>query len=187
MFLDKDVQGCNITYVFHITDGGYIGRQLNGLTVVLVPHPGATAVAAQSSAEKVDPNVGAARKNVAAYFPKGLSKQTQHDLIGAIYENFMRLGMMNAETHFEPITFAPAYGGYNVSIPAILQIKVRPKLGAGDKQIVLDNLKLDGKRWLLGESIVQSYQDPGDKGWAFSYPEGNGSWTKFKWFWYDRP
>src|SRR4051794_27151867 len=39
MFTNENVEGCNIVRVYHITDGGFEGKDLTGLTMVYLPHP----------------------------------------------------------------------------------------------------------------------------------------------------
>ena len=182
MFNAKDVEGCDITRIFHITDGGYMGDSIKGQTAVLVPHP------KEMADKKLTKTKEGKAVDAILYLPKGLSKSYQDDLSLAIYENYVPIGMMATVTRYAPISFQKAQGGYDVSIPGVLQVKTRPALGASRQPIVADNLDLDGgKRWFIGRSKVQTYQDPEEKEWQWSIPDKNGSWSLFTWEYYDRP
>ena len=176
MFSNKDVEGCNIVRIYHITDGGYMGKHLVGLTAVVIPHP-----------EDLKKKEGGLRQDgkpvdEALYFPSRLTKRQENDLFGLLAENNMNLGWNNSLRRPAPILFLKQADGYEVTIPGIFHARMQRATGIDGKQMTADNLNLDGgPRWYLGRSAVHDYQDSQEKEWHWKLPRSNGSWSFFAW------
>lgn len=187
MFNGKDIEGCNIVTIYHFTDGGYVGKHLNGLTIVLVPHPEdlkKTSKIRNAQGEVITTLV---------YIPEGLTPQQEHDLVGTLYENKMSLGMMSTQRRKAPLRFTsviePSISrkkkplvGYELEIPKILHIRTFGLPGANGKPVMVDHLTLsEGSLWTIGKTKLHEFQAPDEPEWHWSLPETNGSWTAFTW------
>ena len=176
MFNGKDIAGCNIVRVFHITDGGYMGKGLTGLTAVLVPHP-------EDLKKKAD-GLRQDGKPIDAVLdlPSGLTKRQEQDLSGLLVENYMSIAMNTVLHRQAPISLQKHSDGYEVEIPSVFHARMQAAKGADGKQIIADNLPLgEGSRWFFGRAVVHNYQDSEEKAWNWKLPQTNGSWTFFAW------
>jgi len=173
----KDMDGCRIAAAYHFSDGGYIGKDLGGLNMVVVSYP---------------PELEAAKKDrkgpdAVVYLPSGVTSTQERNLKFALVEHQCRFAWMKLEFRKRPIQFRATGGGYSFEIPGVLSAKTLPMKGADDRPITVDNVDFqEGSRWSLGVA-TNRYTDPSDKKWRWNLSNRNGSWTKFSWDRIDHP
>jgi len=176
MFNGKNVDGCNIVLVFHITDGGYVGKHIAGLTIVYVTRP-EELKSKKNGLRKDGRPVGAV-----VYLSTGMTKQQENDLKGTLQENMMSSAMTDVLYRHAPIRFTKRTDGYEVEIPKIFHARTQGVKGANGKPMTADNLAVEeGSHWYIGRSSVHDYQDSEEKAWNWKLPKSNGSWTFFVW------
>ena len=108
MFNGKDVEGCNIVRVFHVIDGGNEGKKLDGLTVIIVPHPDDLKTK-ESSLRKDGKPV-----DQAIYVDDGISTAQESALISKLAENLMSAGWNNSVRRRAAIRFTKLTDGYDI-------------------------------------------------------------------------
>ncbi len=176
MFTSKNADGCNIVRVFHVTDGGYLGKHIVGLTMVYVTRPEELKTKKNGLKKDGEP-VGAV-----VYLPTGMTKQQENNLKGTLQENMMSAAMTDVVFRHAPIRFTKLADGYEVEIPKIFHAKTQGVKGANGKPMTADNLAVEeGSHWYIGRSSVHDYQDSEEKAWHWKLPHSNGSWSMFAW------
>lgn len=184
MFRPEDMEGCNLTAVYHFTSGGYAARgkkdTLSGLTLVVAYRPAAL----QEGASAKDLAREGIPVGTVIYLPQGISQEQEEALRFIYAEHLLGTGLGSGAALFRkaPIEWKPTGGGYRVRIPGILEAVTEPILGANKRQMAVDNVDfLEGSRWYLGKATRHVYQDPVEKAWKWELPDSNGAWTRFSW------
>ena len=170
-----DMEGCNLTAVYHITDGGYVSKNLSGLTVIVVGKPGEL-----SQKDREDKVVKPT--DLALYLPTGISEKQARDLKFIIAEHQSRFVGGTWRTRSVPIQFRALGDAYLVEIPGILSAKTTAIVGDENKPMTVNNVPFEeGRLWTLGRTTTNHYTDPVEKDWKWDYPDKNGAWCKFSW------
>ena len=172
---EGDMEGCNLTAVYHFTDGGYVNKNLAGLTVVVVGKP--SELSQRDRDNKVEKPT-----DLALYVPAGITEKQSKDLRFIISEHQSRFVGGTWRVRNVPIRFQAVGGGYSVEIPGILSAKTAAILGENDRAMTVNNVPFEeGPLWTLGKTSANHYSDPVEKDWKWDYPDKNGAWCKFSW------
>ena len=176
MFNPNDMESCDLVAVYHFTDGGYVGKSLNGQTVVVAYRP------TKLRESKEGLRKGDKPVDSVLYLPQQATAQQARDLQFALAEHMTKTGWSTQLVRRAAITFKPIRSGYEVAIPGVLHAATKAMPGVDGKQLEVRNVDFaEGDRWLLGKSSVHEYTDPEEKEWRWSLPNTNGTWTKFVW------
>ena len=175
------MEGCQLTAVYHFSDGGYVGKELKGLTMVVVGRP--HNLFDLDKTNKIDNPL-----NTVVYLPIGISAKQDEDLRFVLEEHQSRFVWGKIEYRKASIEFNAIPKGYSIAIPGILNTKTTYIEGEDKKPMWVENVAFqEGTRWTLGKTSAHRYIDPKEKEWKWNYPANNGAWCHFTWDWIDHP
>ncbi|MGV3617441.1 MAG: DUF1326 domain-containing protein [Fimbriimonas sp.] len=178
---EQDMEGCQLTGVYRFENGGYVGKDLKGLTLVVVGRP--QALIARDKRNGIKRPV-----DLVAYTPAGITDRQRKDLQFALIEHNMRFGFGTFDWRVAPIHFRKTPQGYSVRIPGVLDANTNALRGRRGRLRIVDDVPFEeGKRWVLGKTTSHRYVDPKEREWRWSYPANNGAWCFFSWDRIDRP
>lgn len=176
-----DMEGCNLTAVYHFTSGGYVSKGMDGLTMVVVSRPKALRDGKDTKSNLL--NKQGRPVDLAVYLPQTASEEQKRNLKFALVEHMMQLAWGNFIFRDADISFKRVGAGFEVEIPGVLKARTSAIIGSEKKPMELTNVPFaESSRWTLGRSSVHNYSDPQEVAWKWSLPNGsNGAWTNFSW------
>lgn len=169
------MEGCQLAAVYHFSSGGYLGKHLNGLTMVVVGRPRQLIDGDKKRGVKTP-------LDLAIYLPKGITAQQERNLKFVLVEHQTRFAWGTMNFRSAPIAYRSFRGGYSVRIPGVFDARTHAMTDRRGKPRIVTGVPFEeGSRWQLGKTSEHRYTDPKEKAWHWSYPANNGAWCEFAW------